>query len=430
MNSRRFEGHWIIGRQGSGKTQLLQHMIAKDLSLVEKGEATVIVLDPTGAQKGQLIDNVITLKTFAPRQPLDGRLIYIDPTDLEYTTPINLLSLGETDSEAALNAAFEMYNSIISGIFGTPLTTLQESVFHYVIQLATNIPGATIRTVRDIIRSGPGPYREYLAACRPDVQDFFEFDFNADSAKRSKGEILPKLNLIFRNPTFLCLFEHAETKIDLFTEMNSAKVIVINADRFQLGPVKEAYGRYFLALLTLAGIRRATLPREKRLPCFVYIDECDEFIKNDPNVSTILTKLRQQNIGLIFGNQFVGQIEDAKVRSSLFTTSIKYVSANKESAVALAGDMNTTPEFLMNRQPGNFAAHILGTTHTAIDITVPYHVMEDMPHMSAEEFAQVRERIRERYCVPVRLPEEPTQHRRSDESPPESTDDIRPAQSW
>src|SRR3954452_25570540 len=87
----RFEGTWVVGLPGTGKTQLFQHFLMDDLDMVARGEACVIILDPTGTEDGTLIRNVTRLKRFAPGGDLYGKLIYIDPTDEHYTLPINLL---------------------------------------------------------------------------------------------------------------------------------------------------------------------------------------------------------------------------------------------------------------------------------------------------------------------------------------------------
>ena len=100
----RFEGMWAVGLPGTGKTQLFQHLLMRDLDLVAKGEASVVILDPTGTEPGTLIRTVTRLKRFAPGGDLYGRLVYIDPTDRQYTLPINLLSLRPTSPTTTRSA--------------------------------------------------------------------------------------------------------------------------------------------------------------------------------------------------------------------------------------------------------------------------------------------------------------------------------------
>ncbi|WP_300055379.1 type IV secretion system DNA-binding domain-containing protein [uncultured Roseobacter sp.] len=75
----RFEPHHIVAGSGHGKTQTLQYLIANDLQVVPAGEQSVVVLD----RQGDLIRNIAGLKEFAPGGPLHGRVVIIDPTDVE-----------------------------------------------------------------------------------------------------------------------------------------------------------------------------------------------------------------------------------------------------------------------------------------------------------------------------------------------------------
>ena len=69
---------WVVGLPGSGKTQLFQYLIARDLDMVARGEASLVVLDPTGDEAEPtptLIRNLTRLKRFAPGGDLHGKLI-------------------------------------------------------------------------------------------------------------------------------------------------------------------------------------------------------------------------------------------------------------------------------------------------------------------------------------------------------------------
>ena len=99
------------------------------------------------------------------------------------------------------------------------------------------------------------------------------------------------------DPSFAEMFAADETKIDFYDEISKGKVIIINAHReFAM---YQLYGRYFLGLIKQAGEAKRPNP----IPCFIYIDECDEFVTNDQNAIEIIRKLRRKRIALILGNQ-------------------------------------------------------------------------------------------------------------------------------
>jgi hypothetical protein len=404
----RFQGQWVIGTQGTGKTQLLQLQLSRDLDMVAQGKASIVVLDPTGDKQGRLIHNLITLKRFAPGGDLHGTLIYIDPQDRGYTLPINLLSLrANFDDEESIGSAISSYLSIMGGLMGQPLTSFQEPVFRYAVQAALAFPNPTLATLRDILQPNAKIYEQVLPKLHPDVRAYFQQVYDTEGPRRSRSEILNRLFTLSSDPKFRRLFSATETKIDFFDEINQPKVIVINASRDYLQSLTELYGRYFLALITGAGERRASMAMGTPIPCFIYIDECDEFVANDPNASKILLKLRGMRIALILGNQLVSRITDSSVQESFLGTAIKFVNANSASARALAEEMNLVTEagridtsFLVARPALNFAFHIRGQMPKPIAVQVPYGVLESQPHMTDAELAQVRGEIRTRYYVP------------------------------
>ena len=405
--SLRFQGQWVIGMQGTGKTQLFQFMLSRDLDMVAQGKASIVVLDPTGDQEGRLIHNLISLQRFAPGGDLHGKLVYIDPKDRGYTLPINLLSLrANSDDEEAISSAISSYLSIMGGLMGQPLTNFQEPVFRYAVQAALAFPNPTLSTLRDILQPHSKAYEQVLPKMHPDVRAYFQQVYDTEGPRRSRTEILNRLFTLSSDPKFRRLFNAAETRIDFFEEINQPKVIVINASRDYLQSLTELYGRYFLALITGAGEHRASMPMGTPLPCFLYIDECDEFVANDPNAAKILLKLRGMRMALILGNQLVSRITDTSVQESFLGTAIKFVNANSGSARALAEEMNCVTEagridtsFLVARPALNFAFHIRGQMPKPIAVQVPYGILESQPRMTSAEFGQVRGEIRERYYV-------------------------------
>ena len=414
----RFQGQWVIGTPGTGKTQLFQFMLSRDLDLVAQGKASIVVLDPTGVEGGRqpsLIHNLITLQRFAPGGDLHGKLVYIDPQDRSHTLPINLLSLrASLDDEEAVSSAISSYLSIMGGLMGQPLTNFQEPVFRFAVQVALAFPNPNLSTLREIIAlpppmakgAEPPPkiYEQVLHKLDPDVAAYMREVYDTDGPKRSRTEILNRLYTLSSDPMFRRLFHGSETKIDFSDEINQPKVIVINAARDYLQSFTELYGRYFLALITQAGERRSS----QSIPCFIYIDECDEFVASDQNASKILLKLRRKNMALILGNQLVSRITDASVQQSFLGTAIKFVNADHDSALDLAKAMNCItdagrpdPSFLQNRPSLNFAFHLRGQMPKPVAVQVPGGFMESQPHMTDAEFARVRQEIRDRYYVPT-----------------------------
>lgn len=107
---------------------------------------------------------------------------------------------------------------------------------------------------------------------------------NNPQFKQTKEQVIARLWAVLGNRTFLRMFSAPRSKVDVSEEINTpGKVVLINAEKGLLKEEgTELFGRFFLALINQAAAQRSTLAREQRLPCFVYVDECHNYIRNDP----------------------------------------------------------------------------------------------------------------------------------------------------
>ena len=429
---KRFEGMWMVGRQGSGKTQFFKQLAARDLDRVAVGEASMIVLDPVGCHPAvyrkdrhgeeqrvspsTLVHTITRLRRFYRNGDLDGRLIYIDPTNPNYTVPINLFSLQpDLDDEEAVDSTTDSYISIMTGLMRQPLTPFQEPVLRYAIQAAMAFPHPTLATLREILAVHPPATRTYtppppvyekiLDKLDPDTQEYFRSTYDTQGPRNSRSEVLNRISTITSRMRFKRIFSGKTTKLNIASLINEPNVIVINAARSSLGSLTEVYGRYFLSLIRDAGLARPS----GCIPCFVYVDECHQFIADDPITADIIFSLRQKNIALMLGNQSTRQIKNSLTLDALLSTSIKLVNVKEvDGARMLAESMgyvdeNDRPVFrpLLARPPLDFAYHD-GTTAEPVSYRFQPGILESQPAMTEEEFAEIYEGIRSRFYEPVR----------------------------
>ncbi len=400
--------HWIVAGTGAGKTNALEYLISKDLERAARGECSVVVID----SQHQLIDQLWTLKLFAPGGALDGKLCLLDAADVEYPLAVNLFDmkleaanlLSPLEREKLLNSALEMYDFIIGSLLQSEMTSRQSTLFRFVTRAIFAIPDATIHTFHDILQNGPGKYQAFIDTLDDTARQFFATDFNNAQFKQTKEQVIARLWAVLGNQTFLRMFASPRSKFDLFAEINTpGKVILINAEKGLLKEEgTELFGRFFLALINQAAAQRSNLPADQRLPCYVYVDECHNYIRNDPKIQVILAESRQQNIGVILSHQYLGQIEQPVLRALNANTSIK-MAARLESAdrAAMARDMNTIPDFIRDQRIGSFAAFIRDKTPSAISMYFPLKPLARFASMTAAERATVRQSNRMLYANPV-----------------------------
>jgi hypothetical protein len=139
----RFSHHWIVAPPGAGKSTALQYLISRDLKLVEEGRASVVVME----SNRDLIKAIEGLKTFAPGEPLAGKLLSIDIEDVEWPVALNLFDIGmegiaalpARDQEALLNSVLYLYDYIFGALLSAELTSRQNTLFNFTIQLLLQI---------------------------------------------------------------------------------------------------------------------------------------------------------------------------------------------------------------------------------------------------------------------------------------------------
>lgn len=402
----RMEHHWIIAPPGAGKSTLLQHLLMQDFERVARNEASVIVID----SNRDLAKSIERLGRFAKGGDLDGRLIFIDCEDVEYPVAINIFDTQTSDAEALsprdrevlYNAAVSMLSYIFHALLGAEMTSRQNTLFTFTIELLLALPSPTLDTLIDIMQpDGLAKFAHHIPALSPDAQRFFDIKFSSKEFVQTKSQVVDRLFAIKRIRALSRIFSSPKTKLNLFDELSHAKVIVINAAKSVLQEDGvEVFTRFFLANILLAAEKRQLIPQSRRLPTYLYIDECQDVIRRDERLPVVLDQARKLRLGCILAHQRLGQMTPPVLNALLGSTAIKFAANLADPNLAsVARSMQTTPEVLQKQPPFHFAAHIRGTTETAIPLKVPHVDFSTMEQMTDDEHRVLRDTMRSRYAV-------------------------------
>lgn len=394
----RFEGQWIVGPQGTGKTQFLQNQILMLLPKVLRGQASVIVMD----SHEELIGTLCRLKV------MQKHIVLIDANDVEYPLALNLFDLGAADNltpvekERRLNTALEVVGFILDSLLGSDLTAKQQVVFRFLTQAMLAIPSATILTFQDLLQNGTGKYQAYIDTLEGAAKTFFATQFNDSEFRKTRSEINRRLYGILGIHAWERMFTQPKTKLDLFAEMNAGKLILINTAKSLLQPKGcEAFGRFFLALITMAAQRRATVSH--KLPCHVFIDEIADYA-SDANINVIIEQCRKQKIALTVAHQNCSQLSQ-RVKATLQTVAIKCAaSLAPEDAATLAPGMKVKPQELQEQKKGTFMVYVRNVTPKALPVTVRFGALEGLDQVDETKFAALRDTLREKYAAKKQEP--------------------------
>ena len=426
-NEARFEHTWCLAPPGTGKTQLIQYLVSRDLEEVQRDRASIVVID----SQGDLINRIRRLKLFWGGG-LTDQLIVIEPS-LTHPPALNIFDMGRErmhayspdDREKFTTIAIGQMTYVLDALMGSEsggLTPKQETLFRYIIRLLMELPDGTINRFRDLleIKKPPElePYQEHIRRLPPAAQDFFSDQFFDSEFSGTRRQVAWRIAKLRENTYFDRMFSHPKSKIDLFTELNSAKVILINADKERLGEDgTNVFGRFFISMLLTASQERASLPQSQRLPVYCYIDEAQDYISTDTKIATMLDQARKMRIALFLAHQRTKQIRSPNVLDALVNTAIKYASTdNPHDADLAARSMQTKSQFVANQKRGHFALSVRRDTGGAVSVRVPFGVMEKLETMTSADEAYVREMMYDRYCAPPPIPEPPPEPEQADVS--------------
>lgn len=367
----RLEHMFVLAPSGSGKTQLMQSMITRDLERVAAGEASIVVIDSQGVNRRKtdtptLVENLIHLQLFA--KEMKGKLTYIRPSaDLAF----NLLDMGQNDpnlSDEQRQVRKTAAREVVLTALGSG-SDLQYQMLAWCLRLAMSsdtVP--TIRTLRRIMaiedaKKFAEEFKGLLARADNLTREYFQH-LHRGARNTTREALISRIDGLFTEDTFREMLQKPTNDFRMIDEIEAGKVIVIDADKSLLGERgAEAFGRFFLAQLLYASRQR-----QSTKPVYVYIDECQDFISDDENISKLLVQARKNDIGLILATQNLTNIHSPVVRENM-------------QGVAITVTHNEERRGVMNLKLRGCAQ--------PIEVQLDYGAMEKMPRMTEEQFAEV-----------------------------------------
>lgn len=334
---------YLLGSSGSGKTNLIENIIAGDLKGPE--DCCVVVVDS--------------------QTQLTNKLAELDISDVTYITPewnlaLNLFAVGYeemkaegVEGETLINKTVGLISFAMEGMMGSEFTNPQKTIFQYAIQLVISVPGGNIFTFMEILSDGGHlKYADQIAAFDENTQRFFEKDFGSDEYKRSREAIRRRLDSLLLNPSFRRLFSATENHFDMFAELRDKRLILIDTNKPLLdGAASSFFGRLFIAMIVRASHMRFKNRHEQYRPVYLVVDEAHEYF--DQSISDMLEQARKANIGLIVAHQSLSQAKGDGRRNIadplMVNTATKIVwTSYREDAAKFAANMQISANTILS----------------------------------------------------------------------------------
>ena len=289
---------YVAGQTGTGKSTLLETMIAHDLA---SGRG-LILLDPHGS----LADAVL------PHVPLDRHhhVIYIDPTD---DAPVGFNLLAGATPATAPRIADTTVGAFVH-IFGeTAVGPASQDLLRNALRALMDTPGTTLLGVLRMIDDAE--YRRAIAAHITDpVIAHYWHDTVPGYPDKSWDEIVRpisnKLRAVLSNPLCRNIVGQSRSTIDLRRIMDDGQILIANLNIGRLGDgVSHLLGAILAVAITTTAFSRADVTETERRPVYFYCDEFQLFANTA--FADILSQSRKFKLFMTLAHQYLEQLPDA-----------------------------------------------------------------------------------------------------------------------
>ncbi len=386
-NEDRMRHVYIIGKTGTGKSELQKEMIIQDI----KDGNGLCFIDPHGDALQEI------LKQVPPERAED--VIYFNPADTERPMGLNLLEAKTEDEKhfaatSIINMMYKLFDPYKTGIVGPRF----EHGVRNAMLTAMSEEGNTFVEVMRIMTDS-----RYVQELLPKVQDpivrRYWTDQIAQTADFHKSEVLDytvsKFGRFVTNRLIRNIIGQSKSAFDFRQIMDQGKILLISLAKGELGEENSNFlGLILIPRILMAAMSRADMPKEQRRDFFLYVDEFQNFAT--PDFATILSEARKYSLGLCVANQFIGQVEE-EVKNAVFGNVGTIVAFRVGVTDANYLQHEFTPTFaeddLLNIE--RYHAYIKTTVHNEPVPPFSMDLTKDMAQQKASENERVAEIIKE-----------------------------------
>ncbi|MBI2596617.1 ATP-binding protein [Candidatus Daviesbacteria bacterium] len=295
---------YIIGRTGTGKSELLKSMMLQDI-LSGKG---LCFIDPHGDAAEEMLELI------PPNRAED--VIYFDPSDIARPFGLNMLEAHTEQQKhfvvaSIIGLMYKLFDPNKTGIIGPRF----EHGVRNAMLTAMAKEGATFVEVMRIMTDA-NFVKELLPLVADPVVRRYWTDQIAQTTDFHKSEVLDytvsKFGRFVTNKMMRNIIGQSESSFDLRKVMDEGKILIMNLSKGKMGEENSNFlGLILVPKILSAAMSRTDMQMEDRRDFYLYVDEFQNFATD--TFADILSEARKYRLNLTVANQFIGQIgEDLK----------------------------------------------------------------------------------------------------------------------
>ncbi len=304
---------YIIGRTGTGKTELMKNMAIQD---IRNGEGLCIV-DP----HGDMVEDVLQ---YIPKERADDVILF-EPFDIERPLGLNMLEIkGEEMKDFAVQEMIAIFMKLFPPEVIGPM--FEHNMRNVMLTLMEDkqSPG----TIADIPRMFTDTdFQKYKVGKVKDpiVRAFWEKEMAKTSdfhKSEMLGYLISKVGRFVENEMMRNIIGQPVSAFDFRQIMDEGKILLINLSKGKTGEVNaKLLGLIIVSKIQMAALARADVPEDKRRDFYLYVDEFQNFVTD--SFATILSEARKYRLNLIMAHQFISQLTVEKEGSSAMDSRMK-----------------------------------------------------------------------------------------------------------
>ncbi len=288
----RYVGMYLLGKTGSGKTNVLEILIHQDI-MHSRGLALFDV-------SGDLVKKVYqSLPKIRQKE-----CVYLDTSNPNLTWGYNpLRRVAYQHRHLIASHMIETFQKIWGQqAWGIKLEFILRNVFLSLLDQ----PKATFSDVTRLLvdEAFRNQCQQYIVS--KEVKQFWSHQYS----KYSKTDILPVLNKIgsfLAIPMVKKILVDNTQQLSIQSIIDTEKIFLINLSKGTLGADSaHLLGSLLLNSLSAAGFHRSLIEEESRKPFFIYLDEFHNF--TTLSLVNMFAELRKFKIGFIVAHQYLNQL--------------------------------------------------------------------------------------------------------------------------
>ena len=288
----RLVGMYLLGKTGSGKTNVLRTLMYQDI-VHSRG---LCLLDVNGDLVKQILKDIPNHRA--------SDVIYLDTSNPNLEWGYNpLRKVAYQHRHLIASHIIETFQKL----WGQQAWGLKlEHILRNVILTLLDQPQATFSDIPKLLLDDVFRMQCIRNVKADDIRLFWTQQF----PKYSKTDMLPVLNKVgsfLAIPIVKKILVDNHKQLSIQSIINRDKILLVNLSKGTLGAdAAHMLGSLLLNSLSAAGFHRSTIAEEDRKPFFVYLDEFHNF--TTLSLVNMFSELRKFKMGFIIAHQYLNQL--------------------------------------------------------------------------------------------------------------------------